>query len=83
VLIRRFLFGVACLAFFYLVAPEWALPAGFDYGVIVGDVFVLGFLLVLACRFVQHRRTRREHPERFDGLTWTGRSRHPQDRNKR
>jgi hypothetical protein len=81
-LVRKFLLGVMSLVLLYFAFPEWMLPEGFDYSMIVGDIFLVTFIALLAWRFYQYRKERRVHPGPFDALTWTGRSRHPKHRAK-
>ncbi len=71
-LVRRFLLAVGFLAVAYLTSPQWHLPEGVDYDTLVGDVFLVMFLVVLAYRFRQYRRRTQADPE---GLTWMGTSR--------
>lgn len=71
-LVRRFLLAVGFLAVVYLTSPGWRLPEGFDYSALVGDAFLVAFLVVLAYRFRQYRRSARAGA---DSLTWMGTSR--------
>lgn len=57
--------------------PDWALPAGWDYSTLVGDLFLLAFVLLLAMKFRHYRKARQQDPQGHDGLTWTGQSRRP------
>jgi len=73
-LVRRFLLAVAFLAVVYLTSPGWRLPEGFDYSAMAGDAFLLAFLVVLAYRFRQYRRSAQAQAG-ADSLTWMGTSR--------
>jgi hypothetical protein len=61
-LIRRFLFGIALLGFLAWTNPDWTLPEGYDYSTIVGDLFLVVFLAVLAWKFYLYRRSARRDP---------------------
>jgi len=49
--IRYFLIIAALLLVMVWSQPGWALPGGFDYSTLVGDLFLLAFLLTFGWKF--------------------------------
>gem|GEM_PF-2964251 len=55
-LIRRFLLLAAGLLGVLYLQPDWRLPAGINYGKLIGDLFALVFVLLLGWKIYQYRR---------------------------
>lgn len=58
--VRPFLIVAVGLIALLWSQPDWRFPEGFDYSAIVGDVFALVFVLYLAWRVYQYRKTERQ-----------------------
>ena len=57
-LIRRFLIFAAFLLILMWSQPEWRLPAWLDGTKLVGDLFLLAFVLLLAYKLWQHYKNK-------------------------
>lgn len=62
--IRVFLILVGCVVAAKLIAPDLALPAGINYGALVGDAAILAFVAVFAWKWWAHRQEQREQAQR-------------------
>ena len=77
--IRAFLLLAAVILVAMWTQPDLALPPGFDYPKLIGDLFGLVFLALLGWqvwRYVRERRAGKHN----DGLTWMGTPRRPPPR---
>jgi hypothetical protein len=79
---RYFLVVAAVLVIGLWSGSAIVLPEGFDYSLLVGDVFLWAFLAVLVVKWIQWRRSPDDsgHHHR---LTWLGQSRPPGPRGGR
>jgi hypothetical protein len=77
--VRYFLILAAFLVIGLWSGTSLELPLGIDYNELTGHLFLASFLIVLAVKWWQSKRSNREG-HRDDGLTWTGRSRRPDTR---
>ena len=62
--IRRFLLLAALLLVLVWSQPDWRLPPHYDYSTLVGDLFLLAFVLVFAWKYYVYRREQRAERER-------------------
>lgn len=79
---RYFLLIAAVLVMGLWGGAGFELPAGWDYSVVAGDLFLVLFLVVLGMKWWAWSRDRHSHRGR-DELTWLGQSRRPQPRNRK
>lgn len=56
--IRYFLIVAGMLLLALWARPDWRLPPGYDYGAIVGDLFLAAFVVVFVWKYVVYRRSR-------------------------
>lgn len=78
---RYFLLVAAVLVMGLWGGAGFTLPAGWDYSVLAGDVFLGVFLFVLGMKWWAWTRSRRDGSAR-DELTWLGQSRRPPPRDR-
>jgi len=57
--IRRFLLGAGFLLVMMWAQPQWVLPPGFDYGTLVGDLFLAAFVLVFGWKYYRYRQDKK------------------------
>lgn len=62
--IRVFLILVGCVVVAKFMVPDLALPKGVNYGAIVGDVAILGFIGVFLWKWWEHRQAQKAQAER-------------------
>ena len=55
--IRYFLIVAGMLLLALWARPDWRLPPGYDYGAIVGDLFLAAFVVVFVWKYVVYRRS--------------------------
>lgn len=77
--IRAFLLLAVVILVAMWTQPELALPTGFDYPKLLGDVFAVVFVVLLGWQLWRYLRERRAGKHN-DGLTWMGTPRHPPPR---
>ncbi len=78
---RYFLLFAAVLVMGLWGGASFELPAGWDYSVLAGDLFLGSFVVVLALKWwawARESRSRRNPDE----LTWLGQSRRPPRRDR-
>lgn len=56
--VRYFLIFAAFLLVMLWTQPEWRLPAGIDYSTLVGDLFLLAFLVTFGWKLWDHLKSR-------------------------
>ena len=77
--IRAFLLLAAVILVAMWTQPELALPPGFDYPKLIGDLFAVVFVVLLVWqiwRYIKERQAGKHN----DGLTWMGTPRRPPPR---
>lgn len=68
--LRYFLVVAVCLLVLMWVQPEWRLPQGIDYNVLVGDVFLWAFIGLFAYKLWEYRRNLKKSNTDTDDANW-------------
>lgn len=57
-LIRRFLIAAAFVLILMWSQPDWRLPQSLDLSTLIGDLFLLAFVLLFAFKLWQHYKNK-------------------------
>lgn len=68
--LRYFLVVAVCLIVLMWVQPEWRLPEGIDYNILVGDIFLWAFIALLVYKVWEHRRHLKDSHGSQDDAQW-------------
>lgn len=68
--LRYFLVVAACLLMLMWVQPEWRLPQGIDYNVLIGDLFLWAFIGLFAYKLWEYRRSQKKSNSAEDDANW-------------
>ena len=69
--LRYFLVVAVCLLVLMWVQPDWRLPQGFDYNVLVGDLFLWAFIGLFVYKLWEYRRSlKKSNSAEDDDANW-------------
>jgi len=68
--LRYFLVVAACLLMLMWVQPEWRLPQGIDYNVLIGDLFLWAFIGLFVYKLWEYRRSQKKSNSAEDDANW-------------
>lgn len=68
--LRYFLVVAVCLLVLMWVQPDWRLPQGIDYNVLVGDVFLWAFIGLFVYKLWDYRRSQKKSNSATDDANW-------------
>ena len=68
--LRYFLVVAVCLLVLMWVQPDWRLPQGIDYNVLVGDLFLWAFIGLFAYKWWEYRRSLKKSNSAEDDANW-------------
>lgn len=61
--LRYFLVVAACLMALMWVQPNWRLPGGFDYNILVGDLFLWAFVSLFVYKLWEYQKNKHKQPD--------------------
>ena len=68
--LRYFIVLAICLLVLMWVQPDWRLPQGIDYNLLVGDLFLWAFIALLVYKFWQYRRSLKQSDSSQNDAHW-------------